>query len=349
MNKKMRYALIGSILFHGILLIFMIAGPLFHKKKDILTSAHMIVDFEHVSDKSKAPHLGPGSSIQKQKKTNKPPKQEKDNRAPIKQERVLPPEAPQEEPKSTTLNKETERAIKDTKKTKEEKKEVLKNPKKEPDLSRKVDVSKKHPKKIPPKMTKPDTKKTLDKKIVPVKKTHIKLDSQKTQPHAAIKKNSKSKSTTNTPLNKAQVNLNDRTTDQKGVKKGGKKIDLDDALESIDGTGINAQEIGALSGSEIDLIRKKIYECWNVPAGAKDAKNLIVDIEIKLTPDGMVKEAKISDECKARMRHDGFFKIAAESALRAVLDPRCQPFPLPKEKYQLWKEIMLTFNPADMF
>jgi outer membrane biosynthesis protein TonB len=149
---------------------------------------------------------------------------------------------------------------------------------------------------------------------------------------------------------KAQVNLKDSKIDSKGEKNGKKAVAVDDLFDEIAGEGVNAEEVGpVLTGSEIDAMRRKIYECWNIPAGAKDAENLVIDIEIYLTKDGMVEKAQISKECQRRSQKDGFFKIAAESALRAVLDPRCQPFPLPKEKYNLWKEIIMTFNPKDMF
>jgi hypothetical protein len=49
------------------------------------------------------------------------------------------------------------------------------------------------------------------------------------------------------------------------------------------------------------------------------------------------------------MNNDPYFNIAAESARRAVLDPRCNPLPLPKDKYDKWKSMTMSFNPKDMF
>ena len=49
------------------------------------------------------------------------------------------------------------------------------------------------------------------------------------------------------------------------------------------------------------------------------------------------------------MTADPFFRSAAESALRAVLNRRCQPFKLPPEKYDIWKLMILSFNPKEMF
>jgi len=100
--------------------------------------------------------------------------------------------------------------------------------------------------------------------------------------------------------------------------------------------------------SEVDAVRYKIEKCWIVPAGARDAENLAVRIRIFLNPDGTIRGAPEIVE-SARMNQAGqqFFKIAAESARRAVL--KCQPYDmLPQKKYERWREIELTFNPKEM-
>jgi hypothetical protein len=99
--------------------------------------------------------------------------------------------------------------------------------------------------------------------------------------------------------------------------------------------------------SEIDFLRQQNGRCWNIPAGAKDAKNLVIEIRIAMNPDGTVNSAKIVDQ--GRMTVDPFFRSAAESALRAVLNRRCQPFKLPPEKYDIWKLMILSLNPKEIF
>ncbi len=95
----------------------------------------------------------------------------------------------------------------------------------------------------------------------------------------------------------------------------------------------------------IDLVKRQIQECWSLPAGAKEAENLVVDIRVALDPDGTVRQARIVDA--ARMEQDSFFRAAAESARRAVL--KCSPLKLPPETYQQWKTMTLTFDPKEMF
>lgn len=101
--------------------------------------------------------------------------------------------------------------------------------------------------------------------------------------------------------------------------------------------------------SLIDAIRKQIYDrnCWSIPAGAKEAENLKVTIRVRLRPDGTLARAPEVVE-KTRMNAPGqeFFRTAAESALRAVR--KCVPFELPREKYDLWQDTEIVFDPKEI-
>lgn len=96
--------------------------------------------------------------------------------------------------------------------------------------------------------------------------------------------------------------------------------------------------------SEKDAIRQQIEKCWVIPAGARDADKLVVSVRIWVNPDGTVRDARILDQ--GRMS-EPFFRSAAESAMRAVLNPRCSPLPIPPKKYDQFKEMVLDFNPKD--
>ena len=99
-----------------------------------------------------------------------------------------------------------------------------------------------------------------------------------------------------------------------------------------------------LTISELDAIRFQIQKCWSIPAGAREAEDLVVRIRFSLNPDGSLRG---EPEILYRDRMDEpFFRTAAESARRAVL--RCTPLTLPPEKYESWKEIKLNFNPRDL-
>ena len=98
-----------------------------------------------------------------------------------------------------------------------------------------------------------------------------------------------------------------------------------------------------LEASQLEAaIRQQVEQCWNVPAGARDAENLIVEIRVQLNPDGSVTDARIVDQ--SRLMADLAFRAAAESARRAVLV--CSPFKnLPAARYDIWRALTLRFDP----
>ena len=101
-----------------------------------------------------------------------------------------------------------------------------------------------------------------------------------------------------------------------------------------------------ITASEVDLVRQQIARCWNVPAGARDAKDLVVEVRVNVDPDGTVRQATIVDQ--ARLVSDPFFRAAAESARRAFFNPLCRPLHLPLEKYAFWKDLVVDFSPKDI-
>ena len=96
----------------------------------------------------------------------------------------------------------------------------------------------------------------------------------------------------------------------------------------------------------INAVKRRMEPCWNFQAGSKKAQDIIVEIEVKLRPDGYVSNAKITN--RSGLKSDPFKLAAGESALRAVLNPSCQPYILPANRYDVWKDIKLTFNPREM-
>lgn len=98
-----------------------------------------------------------------------------------------------------------------------------------------------------------------------------------------------------------------------------------------------------VTARQIHAFRENLNKCWVNPNRLKGAKDMTVDIKTEIAPDGTVKKAEIVD--KARMAQDSEYKEAAENARRAVLDPKCNPMPLPKEEYEQWKDLEISFNP----
>jgi hypothetical protein len=100
-----------------------------------------------------------------------------------------------------------------------------------------------------------------------------------------------------------------------------------------------------LTASELDLVREQIARCWNINAGARDAKDLVVEIRASVQPDGTVTQATIVDQ--GRM-NDPVWRAAAESARRAFFNPQCTPLKLPPDKYDTWKDLDVDFSPKDI-
>ncbi|MBL4740759.1 MAG: cell envelope integrity protein TolA [Sneathiella sp.] len=100
-----------------------------------------------------------------------------------------------------------------------------------------------------------------------------------------------------------------------------------------------------MSLSERDAFKQQVQRCWSPPTGGVKAEELIVRLKISLNLDGTVQgRPKVVGGGGLR---DTFEKVATESAIRAVL--LCQPYRLPIDKYERWKDTTLNFNPKDMF
>ncbi len=102
----------------------------------------------------------------------------------------------------------------------------------------------------------------------------------------------------------------------------------------------------ALSLSEEDALRAQIFGCWSVPLGLPYDKNLLVRIKLKLKPDGTILKSEILDHVRMNTPGQSFYKILAESALRAVRI--CQPLKVPPTGYERWKDLQLNFDPTEM-
>ena len=91
-------------------------------------------------------------------------------------------------------------------------------------------------------------------------------------------------------------------------------------------------------------MRARIQQCWNPPAGLADARDLIVVVRIRFNTDGSLS----ADPTLSNSGSHPTFQVAAESALRAVR--RCAPYSfMPIAKYDVWKDVEVTFDPRDMF
>ncbi len=101
-----------------------------------------------------------------------------------------------------------------------------------------------------------------------------------------------------------------------------------------------------LTLSEEDALRAQIFGCWSVPLGLPYDQDLLVRIKLKLKKDGTILKSEILDHQRMNRPGQKFYKVLAESALRAVR--LCQPLKVPPTGYDKWKELQLNFNPTEM-
>jgi hypothetical protein len=100
----------------------------------------------------------------------------------------------------------------------------------------------------------------------------------------------------------------------------------------------------AMTQSEIAALKARLYRCWNPPVAVREASNLVVTVHINLFVDGSLAGAPQI----VGGGLDPLSQIAAESAVRAVV--QCAPFGdiLSPETYALWSEIEFVFDPREM-
>ena len=128
---------------------------------------------------------------------------------------------------------------------------------------------------------------------------------------------------------------------QETVEK--KEDELEKAVERVQPNSVQAR---IATATLAQAMNSKIRECWNVPTGAMNARDLKVTIQIMLSPNGELMRPPVVAN-RSRMNSDEFYRVAAESAVRAVI--RCAPYDLPKDMYDAWREMNLNFDPSDMF
>ena len=110
--------------------------------------------------------------------------------------------------------------------------------------------------------------------------------------------------------------------------------------------GIGAQD--AFTVDLKDALLSQMRQCWNVPVGAPEPEKLIVQVRVYLTPDGgLARPPQLEPGTRTAAAGNPYMRSAAEAALRAV--NVCEPYKhLPPEKYEVWREIVMTFDPSKM-
>jgi len=111
-------------------------------------------------------------------------------------------------------------------------------------------------------------------------------------------------------------------------------------------SNVKTSFVSGLTLSEEDALKAQIFGCWSLPLGLPYQKDLLVRIKLRLRPDGTVLRSEILDHARMNRPGQSFYKVLAESALRAVRI--CQPLRVPPTGYERWKDLQLNFDANEM-
>ena len=204
-------------------------------------------------------------------------------------------------------------------------------------------------------------KKTKTKTVVSLDKKLEKIDNQKPEslplPEKTVKKIETKKETKQNPEKVV--------TEVKQVSEFEKKdiFDPSDIAALIDKSKTESAEtnkkidkitqdqdkemdFGGLTLSEEDALKAQIFGCWSIPLGLPFNEDLLVRIKLQLEPDGSIIKTEILDHARMNKPGQGFYKVLAESALRAI--KLCQPLRVPSTGYERWKDMQLNFDAREM-
>lgn len=99
-----------------------------------------------------------------------------------------------------------------------------------------------------------------------------------------------------------------------------------------------------LTIAEAAALRDRIAQCWLAPEGIHALVDPVVVIHASMNPDGTLADTQLVDD-EGRLG-DPLYLSLVQAARRALF--RCQPLPLPAEKYEDWREITFRFDAATL-
>jgi len=324
---------IFSTLIHLIILLFMVGLPNFFSPKEIYVPNVIPIEILNVDENTnlkksdnEKPENKNKETITKQKKFNSSDQLEVKKNIEINKTEI-------EEKTNSNLPvlemKQTPNLEgKETKKIAIEEKEIIEVKKKVETI--KTDLIKPKLKPKPKIINNDKTNTDLDVETNIKDKPKIQTDKTISKPKAKPKKDfsiaSMLKDLRNEQTNKIQNE----------VKKEVEEIDnssSDDTQNSI-----------MLSISEIDMLRQQLSSCWNAPAGAIIERGMQVSISAKVLQNMKVSSNSVRIVDTNIAKTNPFYGPITDSAMRTLLNPECTPLKLPKDKYNLWKNLTITFD-----
>ena len=100
-----------------------------------------------------------------------------------------------------------------------------------------------------------------------------------------------------------------------------------------------------MTGSERDAFRVAVNRCWNVDPGSVAAR-VTVEIGFSLDRSGKVVGNQVN--LLASDGDQSATNTAFEAARRAILRCQSNGYQLPADKFDQWKDVVITFDPSGM-
>jgi colicin import membrane protein len=127
----------------------------------------------------------------------------------------------------------------------------------------------------------------------------------------------------------------------------------DPTHQAVTGAALNASASYGMHSGTADsnvatwqgAFKAAVRRCFSFPYNGLDADQFEADIDIQLRPDGTVASDPVIVDVRGPSR--SVRNAMAESAKRAILQCQAYAF-LPKEQYNTWKYIPMTFDLKDM-
>jgi ribosomal 50S subunit-associated protein YjgA (DUF615 family) len=204
-------------------------------------------------------------------------------------------------------------------------------------------------------------KKTKTKTVVSLDKKLEKIDNQKPEslplPEKTVKKIETKKETKQNPEKVVTEVKQVSEFEKKDIfdpsdiaalidKSKTESAETNKKLDKITQDQDKEMDFGGLTLSEEDALKAQIFTCWSIPLGLPFNEDLLVRIKLQLEPDGSIIKTEILDHARMNRPGQGFYKVLAESALRAI--KLCQPLRVPSTGYERWKDMQLNFDAREM-
>lgn len=97
-----------------------------------------------------------------------------------------------------------------------------------------------------------------------------------------------------------------------------------------------------LTNSEMGALADQLSGCWSIPAGAEDGGGLRVSVKFRVNPSGRLEGMPQIESSSGNRPFD-------ESAVRAVQKCDRDGLILPAGKEEIWAEVVVNFDPSEMF